>query len=129
MGPRTIPGPSRIRPALAVALALVTAAMPGCGMVPRTRLADCAKLSQSLQADNSQLKDQVVKLRAENQEFAQRAVDDSGQIRRLSAENNRMERSIAAYQDDRERLNTAFQDVKEKVHQAALLDDAGMGRK
>jgi hypothetical protein len=91
------------------ALPLLAAGMlPGCAMVPRERLDESQRLAQSLRTENARLKDQVLGLQAQNQDYADRALDD---LRRLTARDEaieRLEQSVQAYQDDRDRLAGAY---------------------
>ncbi len=82
--------------------------LSGCAVVPRSRLEETRQLAQLLRAENDRLKDQVLTLRVQNQDYADRALDD---LRRLTAREEaieRLERSIQAYQDDRDRLAGAY---------------------
>jgi hypothetical protein len=91
-------------------LALVAAGiMPGCAMVPRGRIEESQRQTQSLRTENARLKDQVVALQTENQDYADRALDD---LRRLTARDEAIERlqqSVQGYQDDRDRLAASYQ--------------------
>ena len=81
---------------------------PGCAMVPRDRIEESQRLTQSLRTENGRLKDQVLALQAQNQDYADRALDD---LRRMSARDQAIERldqSIHGYQDDRDRLAAAY---------------------
>src|SRR4051794_1461955 len=81
----------------------------GCAIVPRSRLEECHKLSQTLQAENSRLKDSLVSLQARNQDLDERASDDARRLQALHETNERLERSVLAYQDEREQLALAFE--------------------
>ncbi len=73
---------------------VVAAAVPGCSVVPGSRLDESQRLVQSLRAENARLKDQVLGLEAQNRDYADRAVDD---LRRLTARDQaieRLERSV-----------------------------------
>ena len=87
----------------------------GCAFAPKSRLDEAQKLVQSLRADNAQLKDSTLTLKVQNQDLAQRAVDDSKAIRALEVANVRFERSIQGYQDEREELQTAFREMKART--------------
>lgn len=111
---------NRPRARQAAALGAWLAVAPvGCSFVPRTRLDDAQKLVLGLRSENAQLKDANLGLRSQNQDLAQRAVDDAEAIRALEAANTRYERSIAEYQGDRERLRAAFAELKDRVRAAA----------
>lgn len=108
--------------AVAAALALIGAVIgvPGCGFVPRTRLDDATRLVHGLRTENTQLKDSNLKLKVENQELSQRAVDDAQALRGLEMANAQYERSIQGYQEDRDRLRSAFNDLKDQVRAAPV---------
>ena len=55
--------------------------LAGCSLVPKSRLDECHRLSQTLQAENARLKDTTVSLRSQNQDLTQRAVDDARRLR------------------------------------------------
>jgi hypothetical protein len=77
-------------------------------MVPRDRLEESRRLAGSLRIENARLKDQVLGLQAQNQDYADRALDD---LRRLTARDeaiDRLEKGIQGYQDDRDRLADAY---------------------
>jgi hypothetical protein len=103
----------RMRPrrGLRAGLLAVLAAgiVPGCAMVPRERIEESQRLTRSLRTENGRLKDQVVALQTQNQDYADRALDD---LRRLTARDEAIERlqqSVHGYQDDRDRLASAYQ--------------------
>ncbi|WP_435009053.1 hypothetical protein P12x_000303 [Tundrisphaera lichenicola] len=104
--------PRNARAAIPLVCALLA---PGCAFVPKTRLDDAQKLVQSLRAENVQLKDVSVSLKSQNQDLAQRAVDDARAIQALETANNQYERSIQGYQEDREQYQSAFRDLKGRV--------------
>ena len=110
----------RPRPALAAALALAGALLgPGCAFVPKSRFDEAQKLVQSLRSENAQLKDSTLTLKVQNQDLAQRAVDDAKAIRALEVANDQYERSIQGYQDEREQLQAAFRELKGQVRTAS----------
>src|SRR5947209_13570453 len=96
------------------ALPLLCAALltPGCQFVPRQQLDDCRRLSQTLRSENAQLKDQMLALKGENRDFAERALDDSRRLSQLEEANNRLETSVQAYQDERTKLESAFKELR-----------------
>jgi chemotaxis protein MotB len=90
----------------------------GCGLVPKSKLDDCHRVSQTLRSENNRLKDVALDLRAQNQDLSQRAVDDA---RRLAAQEeavDRLERSVTAYQAERDKMAAAFEAVKRQVRMA-----------
>jgi molybdopterin-biosynthesis enzyme MoeA-like protein len=104
--------------ALAFALAWMLCSQ-GCAFVPKSRFEEAQKLVQSLRAQNAQLKDSSLTLKVQNQELAQRAVDDSKAIRALEVANDQYELSIQGYQDEREQLQAAFSALKNQVRTAS----------
>jgi chemotaxis protein MotB len=103
----------RLLPALPLALGLA-----GCSMVPKSRLDDCAKVAQSLRAENAQLKDATLSLKGDNADLTQRAVDDGRKIAALEEANEHFEASVQAYIDEREKLNESFEQVR-RIAQAS----------
>ena len=91
--------------------ALLLVVVAGCAIVPRSRMDECQKLTQSLRADNARLKDRVLALQGQNRDYAERAVDDA---RRLAVQDEaieRLEHSVQAYQDERTRLEAAYKQL------------------
>jgi chemotaxis protein MotB len=105
------------RAAVTLTAALATAA--GCSFVPRTKLDECHRVTQTLRAENGRLKDVALDLRAQNHDLSQRAVDDA---RRLSAQQEALEaleKSVADYQAERNKLAGAFEALKRQVRLSA----------
>jgi chemotaxis protein MotB len=100
----------------------------GCALAPKSRLDDCHKQCQNLQAETAQLKDTNLKLRADAQDLAQRSVEDARRIKELDETNQRLERSVLGYQQERDELTRAFESFKNQVAlgvdrtPAAMLD-------
>ncbi len=112
--------PDRPRPRLVFPLVLGFALLgPGCAFVPKPKFDEAQKLVQSLRSENTQLKDSALTLKVQNQDLAQRAVDDDKAIRALEAANSQYEQSIQAYQQDREELQAAFRELKSQVRTAS----------
>ncbi len=84
----------------------------GCQLVPREQIEECHRLSQTLRSENAQLKDQMLALRSQNQDYAERAVDDARRLSQLEAVNLRLETSVQAYQDERSRLEAAYNELR-----------------
>jgi chemotaxis protein MotB len=99
---------------LALALSAATLAA-GCGLVPKAQLDDCHKLSRTLQEETGQLKDVNLRLRAENQDLAQRTVEDARRLKVLDEENQRLERSVLAYQEERDHLLATFEQFQRQI--------------
>src|SRR4051794_20453085 len=108
---RRAPAVARPAPALALALALVLAAggLSGCGLVPRSKLDECRRVTQTLRADNDRLKDVALDLRSQNQDLSQRAVDDARRLATQEEAVERLERSVSAYQAERDKMAAAFE--------------------
>jgi outer membrane protein OmpA-like peptidoglycan-associated protein len=92
--------------------------------VPKSRLDDAAKVTQSLRSENAQLKDQALSLKGENSDLTRRALNEGRKITALEEANDRLESSVQAYIDEREDLNDAFQRFK-RTAQAAVIMPSG----
>lgn len=97
-------------------------------MAPREQVDECHRLNQTLRSENAQLKDQLLALRSQNQDYSERAVDDARRLEALEQANLRLETSVQAYQDERTRLETAYKELRaslpQAVHPLALEADA-----
>jgi chemotaxis protein MotB len=102
---------------LALALA-VAGPSAGCSLVPKSRLDECHQLSRNLQATNAQLKDTVLGLRSQNQDLAQRAVDDARRLRMRDEEVERLTESVHAYQKEREEMAAAVERMRRQFEAA-----------
>ena len=100
-----------LRRGLAPALAGILAAA-GCGIVPRTQLDECHKLSRTLQAETARLKDANLALAAQNRDYAGRSVDDARRISSLEDQNRLYRQSILGYQQERDRMVAAYDRLK-----------------
>ena len=99
-------------PARAARLGLLLslgAVATGCSLVPKSRLDDAAKVTQSLRAENAQLRDQTLSLKGENADLGDRALGDSRKIAALEQSVDRLETSVQGYIDEREALVDKFQ--------------------
>ncbi|MGC8640924.1 MAG: hypothetical protein ACP5XB_13735 [Isosphaeraceae bacterium] len=96
---------------LPLALTALALLASGCQLVPRSQLDECHRLSQTLRSENARLKDQMLALRSDNQDYSERAVDDARRIAQLETVNQRLETSVQAYQDDRTRLESAYKEL------------------
>jgi chromosome segregation ATPase len=96
-------------PFVLAAAALVAS---GCRVAPRQEVDECHRLSQTLRSENAALKDQMLALRSQNQDFSERAVDDARRLAQLESSNQRLETSVQAYQDERTRLETAYKELR-----------------
>ncbi len=92
-----------------VAAAAICALAAGCSMVPRKELDDSQRVSETLRSDNARLKDQVVNLREQNREMAERAVDDAKRLALQDRTIAQLENSVHAYQTERARLESAYE--------------------
>jgi chemotaxis protein MotB len=107
------------RAALLVVGMAVALPSAGCSFVPTSRLDDCHKLSQTLQSENSRLKDLALKYRSQNRDLTQRAVDDADRLRKQDEAIARLEQSVQAYQDEREQMAAALERIKGQVQASA----------
>jgi uncharacterized protein HemX len=92
----------------------------GCAVVPRSQMDECQQLSRTLRSENARLRDQVLALRSQNRDYADRAMDDS---RRLAVQDEaieRLEASVQAYQDERARLESAYKQLTASLGGAGL---------
>ena len=87
--------------------------------MPTSRLDDCHKLSQTLQTENSRLKDLALKYRSQNRDLTQRAVDDADRLRKQDEAIARLEQSVQAYQDEREQMASALERIKGQIQASA----------
>ncbi|HEX3448826.1 MAG TPA: hypothetical protein VHS97_11265, partial [Isosphaeraceae bacterium] len=55
-------------------------ACSGCGIVPKSRMDECQRLTQTLRSENARLKDRVLALQGQNRDYAERAVDDARRL-------------------------------------------------
>jgi chemotaxis protein MotB len=94
--------------------------MVGCGLVPRSRLDECHRVTQTLRADNHRLEDVAHDLRAQNQDLTQRAVDDARRIALQEEAVERLEKSVLGYQADRERITRELDVLSGQVREAAV---------
>jgi chemotaxis protein MotB len=104
---------------VAIALGVGCGSLAGCSFVPRSRLDECHRLSQTLQAENDRLKDTTVTLRSQNQDLNQRAMDDGRRLRLQEEEVQRLVQSVSAYQQERDQLAAAFARIQSQVRTAA----------
>ena len=92
--------------------------LAGCAVVPKSRLDECHQLSRNLQAQNAQLKDKELGLRSQNQDLAQRAVDDALRLKLRDEEVERLTQSVHAYQQEREQLAAAVERIRRQFQSA-----------
>ena len=93
-------------------LAALALEASGCNLAPRQEVDECHRLSQALRSENAGLRDQMLVLRSQNQDFSERAVDDARRIAQLETSNEQLETSVQAYQDERTRLETAYKQLR-----------------
>jgi chemotaxis protein MotB len=118
------PGSSRVATFLAVWLGGL--GLAGCSVVPKSRLDECHRLSQTLQAENNRLRDTTISLRSQNQDLNQRAVEDARRLRTQDEEIERLVQSVSAYQEDRDQLAAAFERIKSQVRSGAGSGSSGL---
>ncbi len=109
-------------------LAWLIAGFSGCGLVPKSRVEDCHRVSQTLRVENDRLKDLTLELRTQNQDLSQRAVDDARQIAAKNEANERLVKSVQAYQAERDKLAEAFLSLEQKVRMAVSPHPAARPR-
>jgi chemotaxis protein MotB len=102
----------------ALRIGLCGLGLAGCSFVPKSRLDECHRLSQTLQAENNRLRDTAISLRSQNQDLNQRAVEDARRLRVQEEEIQRLVQSVSAYQEDRDQLAAAFDRIKSRVQTA-----------
>lgn len=93
--------------------------LPGCAVVPRTRLDDCHRLSQTLEADKARLNDSLLSLRAQHNDLVQRGDDDARRLLARETENKQLRATVQAYQDERDQLATDYARVKSLLQVSA----------
>jgi len=89
-----------------------------CAIVPRERMDECQRVSQTLRSENARLKDQVLALQSQNGDYADRAVDDSRRLAIQDEAIGRLEQSVQAYQDERTRLEAAYKQLASSLRQS-----------
>ena len=102
---------------------LVLTVISGCAIVPRSRMDECQKLTQSLRADNARLKDRLLAVQGQNRDYAERAVDDAHRLAIQDEAIERLEHSVQAYQDERTRLEAAYKQLVANLGADGLGDD------
>jgi hypothetical protein len=107
---RSARGARRVGTARLVFVALLVVS-PGCGIVPRSRMDECQRLTQTLRSENARMKDRVLALQGQNRDYAERAVDDAKRLAIQDEAIERLEHSVQAYQDERTRLEAAYQQL------------------
>jgi len=90
----------------------------GCALAPRSQLDECQQLSRTLRSENARLKDQLLTAENQNQDYADRAMDDSLRLTRQDAAIERLEQSVQAYQDERARLESAYRKLTASLGEA-----------
>jgi chemotaxis protein MotB len=96
-------------------LSPVALVIAGCGLVPKERLDECRKMSQTVQAENAKLKDQTVSLRSQNQELRDREEEDYRRLRAQKDAIHRLEESVQAYRTERDQLASSFDRLKVQI--------------
>jgi uncharacterized coiled-coil protein SlyX len=115
-----------------LATVLVVIALPlvagGCGIVPKSRMDECQRLTQTLRSENARLKDRILAVQGQNRDYAERAVDDA---RRLATQDDaieRLEHSVQAYQDTVARFEAAYKKLASNLGSPELSKDESRGR-
>jgi chemotaxis protein MotB len=113
---------------MGVGLGVCGLGLAGCSFVPKSRVDECHRLSQSLQAENDRLKNTTVTLRSQNQDLNQRAVDEARRLRVQEEEIQRLVESVSAYQQDRDQLAAAFERIKSQIRSSVNPVSSGLLR-
>jgi len=100
----------------------------GCGIVPRAQMDECQRIGQTLRSENARLKDRVLALQSQNQDYADRAVDDSRRLTIQDEAIERLEHSVQAYQDERARLEAAYKQLASSLDAAGSRPEERLGR-
>jgi chemotaxis protein MotB len=111
---------------VALGVGLCGLGLAGCSFVPKSRLDECHRLSQTLQAENDRLKDTTISLRSQNQDLNLRAVDDARRHRVQEEEIQRLVQSVSAYQEDRDKLAAAFDRIKSQIRSSVNPVSSGL---
>lgn len=111
--PRAPRPPSRPLLALTAVLAL---SAPGCGLFgSRQRLDESRRMIQTLRAENSQIKSQMLSYRNLNRDYSERAVDDARRLSQQEEAIDHLQRSVQAYQRERDDLRAAFRELRDNL--------------
>ncbi|QEH38189.1 hypothetical protein OJF2_67870 [Aquisphaera giovannonii] len=105
----------RGRLALAAFAALLAAMQSGCTLATRAQVEECRRFSQDVRTENARLKDEVLALRTQNEEYAERAVDDGKRLAQLEQARRQLESSVMAYQDQKSQLESAFRQLRDSI--------------
>ena len=116
-GPRSESSSPLLR-ALAMFSSVLLFSAGGCACAPRSQMDECQQLSRTLRSENARLKDQLLVLKEQNRDFADRALDDSRQLASQHEAIERLETSVQAYQDDRARLESAYNQLASSLGEA-----------
>jgi hypothetical protein len=109
--PRRLPARPVRRAAIWILIPGVMFHCAGCALAPRSQMDECQQLSRTLRSENARLKDQLLTAESQNQDYAERAVDDASRLTRQDEAIERLEHSVQAYQDERARLESAFRQL------------------
>ncbi len=111
---------------LGTACLTIALAASGCAFVPKSRLDDAAKVTQTLRSENALLKDTALSLKGDNTDLTRRALDNGRKIATLEDANTRLETSVQAYIDEREDLNDAFQRFKRQAQASVVVPSSAL---
>ena len=95
----------------------------GCGIVPKSRMDECQRLTQTLRSENARLKDRVLALQGQNRDYAERAVDDARRLATADDAIEHLEHSVQAFQDERARLEAAYKKLASNLSAPELSKD------
>jgi hypothetical protein len=95
----------------------------GCGIIPKSRMDECQRLTQTLRSENARLKDRVLALQGQNRDYAERAIDDARRQATQDDAIQRLEQSVQAFQDERARLEAAYKQLVSNLGDPGLSKD------
>ncbi|MFI5456763.1 MAG: hypothetical protein ACHRXM_15055 [Isosphaerales bacterium] len=122
-GARGLVGRAAARPLILGILILNS----GCGIVPRAQMDECQRIGQTLRSENARLKDRALALQSQNQDYADRAVDDSRRLAIQDEAIERLEHSVQAYQDERARLEAAYKQLTSSLDSTGSRAEERLG--
>jgi hypothetical protein len=100
----------------------------GCAMAPRAQMDECQQLSRTLRSENARLRDQLLTAQSQNQDYAERAVDDARRLTRQDEAIERLEHSVQAYQDERGRLESAYRQLASNLGETGARPEARLSQ-
>jgi chromosome segregation ATPase len=126
--PRRLSARSARLAAAGIVIAGLTFHCAVCAMAPRAQMDECQQLSRTLRSENARLRDQLLTVQSQNQDYAERAVDDARRLSRQDEAIERLEHSVQAYQDERGRLESAFRQLASSLGESVPRSEERMSR-